>query len=104
MVAKRSDKPDLKASSRASTPVCGHSHCPAQPSGIAAMTASAQGTAVSHLGIEFLSVGPDSMTARMPVDARTRQPKQMAAQGPRPQRGQVHHRGGGGAPATAARC
>lgn len=45
-----------------------------KPIDIAAMTASAQGTAVSHLGIEFLSVGPDSMTARMPVDARTRQP------------------------------
>jgi uncharacterized protein (TIGR00369 family) len=45
-----------------------------KPASLAGMTASAQGTAVSHLGIEFLSVGPDSITARMPVDARTRQP------------------------------
>jgi uncharacterized protein (TIGR00369 family) len=45
-----------------------------KPIDLAAMTAVAQGTAVSHLGIEFVSVGPDTMTARMPVDARTRQP------------------------------
>ena len=45
-----------------------------KPIGLASITASAQGTAVSHLGIEFLSVGPDTLTARMPVDARTRQP------------------------------
>lgn len=31
-------------------------------------------TAVSQLGIEFTEVGDDSLTARMPVDARTRQP------------------------------
>ncbi len=31
-------------------------------------------TAVQHLGIEFLSVGDDSITARVPVDTRTRQP------------------------------
>lgn len=31
-------------------------------------------TAVSHLGIEFVEVGPDWLKARMPVDARTRQP------------------------------
>jgi len=30
--------------------------------------------AVSHLGIEFLEVGDDFITARVPVDARTRQP------------------------------
>ena len=27
-----------------------------------------------HLGVQFTQVGPDSVTARMPVDARTRQP------------------------------
>jgi uncharacterized protein (TIGR00369 family) len=31
-------------------------------------------TAVSTLGIEFLEVGDDSITARVPVDTRTRQP------------------------------
>ena len=29
-------------------------------------------TAVSQLGIEFTEVGDDSLTARMPVDARTK--------------------------------
>ncbi|MEL6477079.1 MAG: hotdog fold thioesterase [Pseudomonadota bacterium] len=37
-------------------------------------TKSHEKTAVSHLGIEFLDAGPDWMTARMPVDARTVQP------------------------------
>jgi 1,4-dihydroxy-2-naphthoyl-CoA hydrolase len=32
------------------------------------------GTAVEHLGIEFLEVGPDFIKARVPVDTRTRQP------------------------------
>ena len=31
-------------------------------------------TTVSHLGIEFLEVGDDFIRARVPVDARTRQP------------------------------
>jgi 1,4-dihydroxy-2-naphthoyl-CoA hydrolase len=31
-------------------------------------------TAVEHLGIEFLEVGEDFLRARVPVDARTRQP------------------------------
>ncbi|CAN5654049.1 hotdog fold thioesterase [soil metagenome] len=31
-------------------------------------------TAVGTLGIEFVSVGDDSITARVPVDKRTRQP------------------------------
>ena len=31
-------------------------------------------SAVSHLGIEFLEVGDDFISARVPVDARTRQP------------------------------
>lgn len=33
-----------------------------------------QGTMIEHLGIEFLEVGEDSLTARMPVDRRTVQP------------------------------
>lgn len=32
------------------------------------------GTAVQHLGMEFLEVGDDFITARVPVDARTKQP------------------------------
>ena len=32
------------------------------------------GTMVSHLGIEFIEVGEDFLKAKMPVDARTRQP------------------------------
>jgi 1,4-dihydroxy-2-naphthoyl-CoA hydrolase len=32
------------------------------------------GTAVEHLGIEFLEVGPDFIRARAPVDQRTKQP------------------------------
>ena len=32
------------------------------------------GTAVAHLGIEFLEVGDDFIRARVPVDSRTRQP------------------------------
>ena len=30
--------------------------------------------AIGHLGIEFTELGPDFLTARMPVDQRTRQP------------------------------
>ena len=33
-----------------------------------------ENTAVSHLGIEILEVGPDFIKARMPVDSRTIQP------------------------------
>ena len=33
-----------------------------------------ENTLVAHLGIEFLEIGPDSLRARMPVDARTVQP------------------------------
>ncbi|MFC3682359.1 hotdog fold thioesterase [Hydrogenophaga luteola] len=32
------------------------------------------GTAVQHLGMEFLEVGDDFITARVPVDSRTKQP------------------------------
>ncbi|MDM7951128.1 hotdog fold thioesterase [Hydrogenophaga sp.] len=33
-----------------------------------------EGTAVQHLGIEFLEVGENFISARVPVDARTKQP------------------------------
>jgi len=32
------------------------------------------GCSIGHLGIEFTEVGADFLTARMPVDSRTRQP------------------------------
>jgi 1,4-dihydroxy-2-naphthoyl-CoA hydrolase len=35
---------------------------------------SGKGNMVDHLGIEFLEVGDDYVTARMPVDHRTHQP------------------------------
>ncbi len=38
------------------------------------LTAMSANTATSHLGIEFLEVGDDFITARVPVDERTRQP------------------------------
>lgn len=38
------------------------------------LTATTADTAVSHLGIEFLEVGDDFISARVPVDARTVQP------------------------------
>jgi 1,4-dihydroxy-2-naphthoyl-CoA hydrolase len=34
----------------------------------------AAGCTISHLGIEFTDAGPDHLSARMPVDERTRQP------------------------------
>ncbi|KKW67184.1 esterase [Lampropedia cohaerens] len=39
-----------------------------------AIAATLTNTAVSHLGIEITDVGEDSLTGRMPVDARTKQP------------------------------
>lgn len=36
-----------------------------------------RGTLVEHLGIEFIAVGDDFVSAKMPVDARTRQPAGM---------------------------
>ena len=45
-----------------------------QPVSVAELTRISLDTAVSHLGIEFLEVGDDFITARVPVDARTRQP------------------------------
>lgn len=56
-------------------------HTPAAPSSIWQKPVSVEilnaihvGTAPGHLGIEFLEVGPDFIRARVPVDARTRQP------------------------------
>jgi uncharacterized protein (TIGR00369 family) len=44
------------------------------PIDVAGLTAVCAGTAVSHLGIQFLEVGDDFVRARVPVDQRTRQP------------------------------
>lgn len=33
-----------------------------------------EGTIMEHIGIEYLEIGEDYITARMPVDHRTRQP------------------------------
>lgn len=41
---------------------------------VAELTRNSLDTAASHLGIEFLEVGDDFITARVPVDTRTRQP------------------------------
>jgi len=40
----------------------------------ATLQALARGTAIEHLGIEFVEVGDDWISARLPVDARTIQP------------------------------
>ena len=45
-----------------------------QPVSVELLTAIHVNTTVAHLGIEFLEVGDDFMRARVPVDARTRQP------------------------------
>ncbi len=45
-----------------------------KPISVAALTAFSTNSAVSHLGIEFMEVGDDFITARVPVDARTCQP------------------------------
>ncbi len=41
---------------------------------LAAAQAMAANTLVAHLGIEYTAIGDDFLTARMPVDQRTRQP------------------------------
>ena len=41
---------------------------------LAGLQAMARGNAIEHLGIEFMEVGDDWISARMPVDARTIQP------------------------------
>ena len=38
------------------------------------LNAWSEGCAVSHLGIEFTEIGADYLRARVPVDARTKQP------------------------------
>jgi 1,4-dihydroxy-2-naphthoyl-CoA hydrolase len=45
-----------------------------RPISVEALTASHKDTAPEHLGVEFLEVGDDFITARVPVDHRTRQP------------------------------
>jgi len=44
------------------------------PISIEKLNALSVGTAVAHLGIEFLEAGDDFLRARVPVDARTCQP------------------------------
>ena len=45
-----------------------------RPISVQALAESHRNTAPEHLGIEFLEVGNDFITARVPVDERTRQP------------------------------
>ena len=45
-----------------------------RPITLDALAGISRGTAVDHLGIEFVEVGDDFVSARVPVDARTRQP------------------------------
>ena len=45
-----------------------------QPVSVASLTEINVNTAVAHLGIEFIEVGDDFISARAPVDTRTRQP------------------------------
>jgi 1,4-dihydroxy-2-naphthoyl-CoA hydrolase len=45
-----------------------------RPISIEDLTAIHKDTAPAHLGLEFLQIGEDFIRARVPVDARTRQP------------------------------
>ena len=45
-----------------------------KPIDLATIAATGAGTAVEHLGIEVHTILGDGLVARMPVDARTRQP------------------------------
>ncbi|GAB4216451.1 MAG: hotdog fold thioesterase [Rhodoferax sp.] len=45
-----------------------------QAATVDALNAHSANTATSHLGIEFTEIGVDFLRARVPVDARTRQP------------------------------
>jgi len=45
-----------------------------RPLSVEALTKSHRNTAPEHLGLQFLEVGDDFITARVPVDERTRQP------------------------------
>src|ERR1035437_10024131 len=44
------------------------------PISVEELTRTSLDTAATHLGIEFVEVGDDFIRARVPVDARTRQP------------------------------
>ncbi|WP_301102666.1 hotdog fold thioesterase [Propionivibrio sp.] len=44
------------------------------PISLIALNELSAGTAVAHLGIEFVDFGPDWLSGRMPVDLRTIQP------------------------------
>ena len=45
-----------------------------RPPTLAELNATSAGTMIEFLGIEYTGAGPDYLEARMPVDARTRQP------------------------------
>ncbi len=45
-----------------------------KPVTVAMLTTISANSASSHLGIEFVEIGDDFITARVPVDERTRQP------------------------------
>jgi 1,4-dihydroxy-2-naphthoyl-CoA hydrolase len=45
-----------------------------KPHTLAELNSTSAGTMMEHLGIEYTGMGPDFLEARMPVDARTRQP------------------------------
>lgn len=45
-----------------------------QPFSLAQILPLCEKTAISHMGIELLEIGPDFVSARMPVDHRTAQP------------------------------
>ena len=45
-----------------------------KPISVESLTALSEGSAVSHLGIEFIEVGDDFLRGRVPVDKRTFQP------------------------------
>ncbi len=45
-----------------------------KPLSLDELTRMNKGTAAEHLGIEFLDIGEKTITARLPVDSRTRQP------------------------------
>lgn len=45
-----------------------------KPISVPALTQNHVGTATHHLGLEFVEVGDDFISARIPVDHRTRQP------------------------------
>ena len=45
-----------------------------KPVTVEALQASGHNTTIAHLGIEFLEVGDDFISARVPVDHRTHQP------------------------------